>query len=143
MDRADIVCGRSHTSYRGELRAVAHVILTAGRKAEIITDCKAVANQMRKMIYQHAMGEDIASPTTNKDIWEAIEAGITAGPANYFKVSWTKAHLEGEQAEQAIRDGKTTRQDVERNRAVDLLAKQGAEKHEMPDGVPELGGVQG
>ena len=127
------VNSRSQTAYRAELRALAHVVNTATEPTWMVTDCKSAALQLAKMIRARDAGEEVVLPSSNSDIWAAIHAAISAARPGYFQVTWTKAHLTGEAAEKAIREGKTTAEAVRRNDNVDTLAKAGAALHGIPE----------
>ena len=100
-NRSGQVCTRGQTAFRGELRAAAHVRMTAHRPTEIVTDCKAVADGIKHMMEQHTNGVESTAPKLNNDIWQHICNIITKRPTNHFDIRWTKAHLTGEEAERA------------------------------------------
>ena len=84
---------RSQTSYRGELRAIAHAINTSSVPIEMVTDCLTIVHQLTSIISAHADGLPPPRQGNAKDLWSIIAARVYEAPTHFYKVRWTKAHL--------------------------------------------------
>ena len=122
---------RSQTSYRGELRALMHIMATASIPTQIVTDCMTLVGQAGEMIKAREEDTEAQIPGSEKDLWTIIRQQINERPKQFFDIRWTPAHLEGEDAEEAIQSGKTSPDDIARNAKVDILAGEGAESRQI------------
>ena len=71
---------RSQTSYRGELRAVAHVVTHATQPVEIVSDCQSVVRRVEQLLRAAARGIKAPPAEAETDIWEVVETIVASAP---------------------------------------------------------------
>lgn len=122
--------GHTQTSFRAELRAVAHVLRHAGVPTCLVVDCKPVVQGVQQILDGHWQQLD---KRPEEDLWAIICDLIEHSPQGYFKVTWVPSHLDDEgrkgKREYYLADGTVTLADIHGNAMADKLANNGRDRH--------------
>ncbi|MGB1603009.1 MAG: RNase H family protein [Promethearchaeia archaeon] len=130
-NKAEPLIGPIQSSARSELRALLHVLLTAGAPHLVRSDCKYVVDRYK---YLQAGGQ-VEYDWQDSDLWAVVHCCIEILPDNFIEARWMPAHLDESSRrrikEDALRDGIITAMDINGNVGADRLANEGRDKRAL------------
>ena len=117
------------TSYRAEVRAIAHALARTKTPTLICSDCKAAVTTLQNYL---RTGRRPANPS---ELWTFIFNTVDLLP-DYFDIRWVPAHLgddpsDQEEMHRLINNNVTTLEHVRGNVYADLLARRGTLGHDL------------
>jgi hypothetical protein len=117
----------SQTVYAAELMAAVHVAVSATAPTLIVSDCRAVVDQLRAEIE----GDNKPIRGDYADLRLLLRRAIQARPSDFFDAEWVKSHTDPADAAEAEMRGGAPAAYVHGNGQADLLAKEAMRWHSI------------